>query len=164
MSSQLGRLKNSNPTVTFTPGGCPSAQVIVPPPAQPVTEVIFIFGTGDDDLRQESGLDVSFFRPDSTLIEKGSLKAPGDPLFDNNTQNTKIYTLTSGPHPLSDFGSIVISLSNSGNDEWHIYGINVMADSPSGPQNCLYDLQGEPLQVLNQGTPSMTLIPTNGCP
>jgi Pro-kumamolisin, activation domain len=164
-ATQLGRLTESNPTATFTPGGCPSAQVLVPPPAQPVTEVIFIFGTGDDDLRSGSELDVAFLKPDSTVIETGVLKAQGAPLFDNNTQNTVVYKLTTGPHMLSDFGSIVVSMNNSGNDEWHIFGINVMADSPSGPQNCLFNLQGEPLQVLNQSTPAVTLKPLrNGCP
>jgi hypothetical protein len=162
-ATQLGRLTESNPTVMFTPGGCSSAQV--PPPAQPFTEVIFIFGTGDDDLRSGSELDVTFFRPDTTVIEAGVLKAQGAPLFDNNTQNTKVYTLTTGPHPLSDFGSIMISLNNSGNDEWHIFGINVMADSPGGPQTCLFDLQGEPLQVLKSDAPAVTLKPLgNGCP
>lgn len=164
INTELGRLTNSNPTVTFTPGGCPSASG-PPPPSTPVSEVIFIFGTGDDDLRQGSELDVAFFKPgSSTAFERGVLKASGAPKFDNNTQNTEVFTLTTGSHPLSDFGSIVISLNNSGNDEWHIFGINVMADTPGGPQNCLYNLQGQPLQVLNSGTPSMTLTPRSGCP
>jgi hypothetical protein len=162
-ATQLGRLTHDNPNAQFTPSGCPTATG-TPPSASPVSEVIFIFGTGDDDLRSGSELDVSFRRPDSTEIEHGILKASGAPLFDNNTQNTEVYTFTTGPHPLSDIGSVVISMSNSGNDEWHIFGINVMADSPGGPQSCLYDVQGEPLQVLNSGTLSMTLTPGSGCP
>ena len=162
-ATQLGRLTHDNPNATFTPGGCPSAAG-TPPPTVPVSEVFFTFGTGDDDLRSGSELDVSFRRPDSTEIEHGILKASGAPLFDNNTQNTETYTFTIGPHQLSDIGSIVISMNNSGNDEWHIYGINVVADSPGGPQSCLYDAQGEPLQILNSGTLSMTLTPGAGCP
>jgi hypothetical protein len=162
-ATQLGRLTHSSPTATFTPAGCPPV-LGTPPPAVPVSEVFFIFGTGNDDLRSGSELDVSFRRPDSTEIEHGILKASGAPKFDNNTQNTEVYTFTTGPHQLSDIGSMVISMSNSGNDEWHIYGINVVADTPGGPQSCLYDVQGEPLQVLNSGTLSMTLAPGNGCP
>ena len=44
----------------------------MPPPAQPVTEVIFIFGTGDDDLRSGSELDVAILKPDSTVIVIGN--------------------------------------------------------------------------------------------
>jgi hypothetical protein len=135
------------------------------PQALPVTEVIFEFETGDDDLRQGSELDVSFFKPGSaTPFESGILKNSGAPKFDNNTQNTVSYTLATGPHSLSDLGKITISLNNSGNDEWHIFGLNVMADSPGSPQACLYDLQGQPLQVLNSGSPSMLLMPNSGCP
>jgi len=162
-ATQLGRLTHDNPNATFSPSGCPPV-LGTPPPTVPVSEVFFIFGTGDDDLRAGSELDVSFRRPDSSVIETGVLKHSGDPLFDNNTQNTKLYTFTTGPHQISDIGSIVISMNNSGNDEWHIYGINVVADSPGGPQSCLYDAQGEPLQVLNSGTLSMTLAPGTGCP
>jgi Pro-kumamolisin, activation domain len=162
-ATQLGRLTHSNPTAAFTPAGCSSAPG-TPPPTVPVSEAIFVFGTGNDDLRSGSELDVSFFRPDATLIESGVLKASGAPKFDNNTQNTEVYTFTTGPHKLSDIGSIAISMNNSGNDEWHIYGINVVADTPGGPQSCLFDAQGEPLQVLNSGTLSMTLSPGAGCP
>jgi Pro-kumamolisin, activation domain len=135
------------------------------PQALPVTEVIFEFETGDDDLRQGSELDVSFFKPGAAApFETGVLKNSGAPKFDNNTQNTVIYPLATGPHPLSDIGSISISLNNSGNDEWHIFGLNVMADSPGGPQNCLYDIQAQPVKVLNSGTPSMLIVPNSGCP
>ncbi len=163
-ATQLGRLTQSNPIATFTPAGCPTAQLFVPPPASPVTEVIFIIGTGDDDLRQGSELDVEFFKPSATTaFDHGVLKASGAPKFDNNTQHTEIFTLAA-PHPLSDFGSMVLTMNNSGNDEWHIYGMNVVADSPSGPQTCLYDNQGQPLQVLKSSARSMTLTPSNGCP
>jgi hypothetical protein len=162
-ATQLGRLTHSNPTATFAPSGCSSSNG-TPPPAQPVSEAIFVFGTGDDDLRSGSELDVSFFKPDMTLIESGILKVSGAPKFDNNTQNTEVYTFSTGPHPLSDIGSITISMNNSGNDEWHLFGLNVVADTPGGPQNCLFDAQGEPLQVLKSSTLSMTLTSGAGCP
>jgi hypothetical protein len=163
-ATQLGRLTESNPNASFAPGGCPSAQLFVPPPASPVSEVIFIIDTGDDDLRQGSELDVAFFKPgSSTAFDQGVLKVSGAPKFDNNTQNTEIFTLST-PHPPSDFGRIVLTMNNSGNDEWHIYGLNVVADSPSGPQTCLYDNQAQPLQVVNSSARSMTLIPNSGCP
>jgi hypothetical protein len=166
VKTELARLThNNNPLATFTPGGCPAGSG-TPPPASPVSEVIFILDTGDDDLRSGSELDVSFFKPGSAMpFETGILKQAHSPnKFDNSTQNTVTYPLTTGPHPLSDFGSISISLNHSGNDEWHIYGINVVADSPGGPQSCLYDASGQPLQVLNSGTMSMTLNPNTGCP
>jgi hypothetical protein len=165
VSSELGRLTHSNnPMAVFTPGGCPTANGTPPPPA-PVTEVIFAIDTGDDDLRSGTELDVAFFKPGSaTAFETGVLKSLGAPKFDNNTQNTVTYTLTTGAHPLSDFGAIKMSISHSGNDEWHIFGLNVVADSPGGPQSCLYDAQGQSLQVLKSSNLSMTLIPTSGCP
>jgi len=55
-------------------------------------------------------------------------------------------------------------MNNSGNDEWHVFGINLVVDSPSGPQTCLYDNQGEPLQVFKSSARSMTLTPSSGCP
>ena len=135
------------------------------PQPTPVTEVIFIIGTGNDDLRSGTELDVSFFKPGATVpFESGILKTSGGPKFDNNTQNTIIFPLMTGPHPLSDFGSIKISLNNEGNDEWHIFGIDVLADAPGRLQSCLYDAQGEALQVLNARNPTLTLIPTSGCP
>jgi hypothetical protein len=107
----------------------------------------------------------SFFKPGSTTpFESGVLKNSGAPKFDNNTQNTVTYTLTTGPHPISDLGNVSISLNNSGNDEWHIFGINVMADSPGGPETCLYDAQGQPLHALKSSDLSMTLTPNSGCP
>jgi len=113
---------------------------------------------------KEASWIVAFFMPGATTpFDQGVLKASGAPKFDNNTQNTEIFTFAI-PHPLSDFGNIVLTMNNSGNDEWHIFGINLVVDSPSGPQTCLYDDQGQPLQVVKSDARSMTLTPSSGCP
>jgi len=164
----LSRLMGSSSTGAFMAGnGCgPESGG-----ASPVNQVSFIFGTGGDDLRNDSELDIAFFESgQSSPWETAELKADGDPGFDKFTQHTLTYTLTTGAHPLSDFDHIDLTLVSHDDgfletdDAWQLFGINVMANPSGGPPSCLVDLEGLSLQTLGDGNATFTLTPRSGCP
>jgi hypothetical protein len=166
-NTMLARLMGTSSSGPFTGGsGCG----VESGAAAPISQVSFIFGTGGDDLRGDSEVDIAFFRMGQAAAwETAEIKADGDPSFDNFTQHTLTYSLTTGTHPLSDFDHIDVTLvSHDGfletDDAWQLYGINVMAIPSGGPQSCLVDLQGLPLQTLGDGNATFTLTPRSGCP
>ena len=109
-------------------------------PSQPFTQMEVILDTGDDDLRSGSELDIHVFSDATTDVADGILKPSGAPKFDNDTEHSIIFQLPNGPLALSQIDHINLSMENSGNDEWHIFGARMYGVSANGQfePTCLF--------------------------
>ena len=165
---------------TFAAGpGC--GAVTSSPPAAPISQLEFIFGTGfgsgvflnGGELRNDTELDIQIMTPAGTpFLETPAgtpLKVAGTPGFDNMTQHTIVFPLAS-PHPPSDFGAVVIKLVDhvqglEGDNSWFVSGVNVMGGEGGAMQTCLTDITfGPPEFQLVDSAHELMLGAGIGCP
>jgi hypothetical protein len=169
VEGSVARLTFSNPTMSFAPGGCSEAAPT--PPPDPISELTFIFGTGDDcaavppqcgsgALPAGTELDISIFPQSAGAVpctcppatgapaplETGVLLPTGGGGFSTDSQNTVVFQLQEGPTDLSQLGTICVTPHDcQSTNGWLPFGLNVLADQPGGPVTCLWDQQGTPL-------------------
>jgi hypothetical protein len=159
--SPLTRLTGSAPTATFATPHCG------PPPPPTFDQITFGVVTGGDDLRGDSDATATITvmgLPPQTV----TLKAQGDPSWDNNSTHTRMFTLSSA-QPLSAFVNVTITLtSHNGfietDDNWNIQTINVtLTSSGGGGSACLLSGAGNPFVRLTGSSPSITVTAGSGC-
>jgi hypothetical protein len=134
------------------------------------TELEVRVSNGDDGIRDDSEASVDIFLSGVTapthFVFHPQNSTDG---YGGNTQTALPYHLTTGGHPLSDFGRIDLKMVSHNDqfletdDSWLLNGVNVTADRPGGPESCLVDLMGEPIFQFGNGT-TQSLTPRSGCP
>lgn len=169
-----------NAAPSFAAGlGC--GTVTASPPADPMSQLEFIFGTGfgsgvllnGGELRNDTELDIQIIDPAGLPFPETPpgtpLKTSGTPGFDNMTQNTIVFPLSS-LHPPSDFGAVVITLVDhvqglEGNNSWFVSGVSVMGGEGGAMQTCLADFTfGPPEFQLVDSAHNLMLGAGSGCP
>jgi hypothetical protein len=64
--------------------------------------------------------------------------------FDEDTEHSITYQLKNGPLQASDIDHIDLTMVNSGNDEWHVFGARLYGIPYGGPfeETCLFEGEG----------------------
>ncbi len=155
------------PTAVFnndpTDSGCPAFTPGVP--AQPFDTVEAVIDTSDDDLRAGDSVVMDVLTPgnpnplDTLTIHNG-----GNPKFDNNTEHGKAISLTKTQPVAANIDHFDLKLSNEGNDEWHISGIEIFGRraADGGDDTCLF--RSATARVLNASNEVVSLQRGDGCP
>ena len=113
----------------------------------------FIFSTGSDDLRSDSGLRADFYaqKNSPTPFQTAWLHYGGSGAWATYTQQNEIFTLN-GPVP----HHIVLKIQqgNSGletDDNWNCNGVNIMTWQPNGPEVCYSKIYQTAAEVADNG-------------
>jgi hypothetical protein len=142
------------PQVTFSATGAPAASFLVgthcartgsPLPASgpPVPSgVQFIFSTGSDDLRKDSGLQAQAFDAANHVLATWQLKNSGAGSWDNDTEQDIIVPLASG----AALDHITLTLQQHGSfpetsDKWNIDGVDIVTWNSGGAEVCFFNQQ-----------------------
>jgi hypothetical protein len=99
----------------------------------------FIFSTGSDDLRQDSGLVAYGYEKNGTQIDEWQLKSSGDASWQNDTQQNLTFELSGGIVP--SYIHMNIQQHDQGlqtDDNWNCDGADLLTWQANGPEVCYY--------------------------
>jgi Pro-kumamolisin, activation domain len=99
----------------------------------------FIFSTGSDGLRGDSGLATYAFDKNGNQIDSWQLKDGDGSKWNPDSQQNQIYSLAGGVVP--DHINMNVQQHDHGlqtDDNWNVNGINIMVWQPNGPEICYH--------------------------
>jgi hypothetical protein len=138
---------NSTPTGEPVQPGAPL------PPGAPGIQ--FIFDTGNDNVRQDSGIIVYLYNSPSAPTQYYSyqLKNSGDPEWKNDTEQDFVLELPNNGE-VPDHMDLHLQQHNSGtetDDKWDVNGVNIVTWQANGPEVCYYRNYQNSGQAANSG-------------